>query len=83
MSQILDHLPTGYFSLSPDWVITYANPAAEAAHGSKVSDVIGKNVWELHPALVGTPFYNAYHRTMEDRTTNERPSTRSFAFSSK
>lgn len=71
MSQILDHLPTGYFSLSPEWIITYANPAAESALGSKASEVIGKNVWELHPALVGSSFYEAYHRTMKNRTTEK------------
>lgn len=70
-SQVLDHLPTGFFSVAPDWTITYANPSSESALAGKASEVIGKNVWELHPALIDSEFYHAYHRTMEHRTTEE------------
>ena len=70
-SQVLDQLPNGYFTVAPDWTVTYANHASEEALGFKSHDLIGKKLWDIHPALVNSQFYHAYLRTMEMRTTQE------------
>lgn len=68
---ILNRLSTGFFSLDRNWIFTYANPAATPALGLPPEEVIGKHVWELHPHLVNTEFYHAYHRSMNDRVVVE------------
>lgn len=70
-SQILDHLSTGFFSVDKNWVFNYANPASQSALGLPPSEVVGKNVWELHPQLVGSEFYHAYHKSMHERVVVE------------
>lgn len=70
-TQILDHLPTGFFSLDENWQITYVNKAAEPALGLPRAECLGKNVWELHPHLIGSEFFHAYHKSMKERVLVE------------
>ncbi len=70
-SQILEHLSTGFFSVDKNWNFTYSNPAAIPALGFPFSELKGKSVWEVHPDLVGTEFYHAYHKSMKDRVVVE------------
>jgi PAS domain S-box-containing protein len=64
---ILNHLSTGFFSVDRNWIFTYANPAATPALGLAPEEVIGKHIWQLHPHLVNSEFYHAYHRSMNER----------------
>lgn len=70
-SQILENLSAGFFSVDKNWNFTYANPASQTALGLPPEEVIGKHVWTLHPHLVNSEFYHAYHRSMNERVTVE------------
>ena len=70
-SKILDNLSIGFFSLDKNWNFTYSNPASITALGLPPDEVLGKNVWALHPQLVGSEFYHAYHRSMNERVVVE------------
>ena len=64
---ILNHLSTGFFSVDRHWNFTYANPASIPSIGLPLEEVIGKNLWEIHPHLRDTEFHSAYHRSMNER----------------
>lgn len=68
---ILDNLGNGFFSVNRDWIFTYSNPAATSALGLPPEEVVGKHVWTLHPHLVDSEFYHAYHRSMNERVVAE------------
>ncbi len=70
-TQILNNLATGFFSLDKNWNFTYSNPASVTALGLQPEEVLGKHVWTLHPQLVGSEFYHAYHRSMNERVVVE------------
>ncbi|MES2525602.1 MAG: PAS domain-containing sensor histidine kinase [Bdellovibrionota bacterium] len=70
-TQILDNLSAGFFSLDRNWIFTYANPASQTALGLPPSEIVGKHVWTLHPQLVNSEFYHAYHRSMNERVVVE------------
>lgn len=69
--EILNNLSTGFFSVDRNWIFTYSNPAATPALGLPPQEILGKHVWTVHPHLVGTEFYHAYHRSMNERVVVE------------
>jgi signal transduction histidine kinase len=66
LASVLETTSDGIFALGPDWRVTFINGrgAALLAAGH---DLIGQVVWEAFPEAVGGPFWQAYHRTMEER----------------
>lgn len=69
--QILDNLGTGFFSVDRNWIFTYSNPAATPSLGLSPEEALGKHVWSVHPQLVETEFYHAYHKSMNERVVAE------------
>ncbi|HYY41523.1 MAG TPA: PAS domain-containing protein, partial [Pyrinomonadaceae bacterium] len=58
-----------------EWHYTYVNErsltAAARKAGMTVAKLLGANIWERFPQLVGTPFYDAAHRAMREQTAAE------------
>jgi PAS domain S-box-containing protein len=60
-STILEGIADTFYSLDEQWRFTVVNPAAEKApFGRPASELLGKNIWELYPDLVGTAIYQHY-----------------------
>jgi PAS domain S-box-containing protein len=60
-SIILEGIADTYYSLDSQWRFTVVNPAAERApFGRPAAELLGKNIWELYPDLVGTRIYHHY-----------------------
>lgn len=64
VARALEAMPTAFFHLDPGWRFTYANPEAERLLGGIGSDVVGRVIWELFPATVGSDFETHYRRAV-------------------
>ncbi len=54
---ILESIDDGFMSLNSHWCFTYVNRAAESILRKKREDLLGKNIWEVFPEVVGTVFW--------------------------
>lgn len=64
---ILESIGDAFFHVDKDWVITYCNKQTEKVLGRKREELIGKNLWEQYPDVVGTGIYHQYHKAVETR----------------
>ncbi len=53
------------FVVDRDWSLTYVNGRFEEALKVTRAEVIGRQLWEVFPAAVGTAFEHAYRRALE------------------
>jgi diguanylate cyclase (GGDEF)-like protein/PAS domain S-box-containing protein len=53
-----------YVGVDADWRITYINAQAEARLGVSRDDVVGGDLWECFPDLLGTPIEEAYREAV-------------------
>ena len=67
LTSILENTTDAFFSLNHDWSFTYLNPEAERLLGKKRDDLIGREVWQEFPELLGTPIEENYRQVL---TTN-------------
>jgi PAS domain S-box-containing protein len=71
LADILEHTTDGYFTLDKDRRFTYVNPQFERIIRVKREAVIGKNIWVVFPAAVGTKFHKYYEAVIAERVTAE------------
>lgn len=62
---ILESIGDAFFHVNIDWVVTYCNKVTERVLNRKRDDIIGKNLWDQYPDVVGTRIYHLYHKAME------------------
>jgi two-component system, cell cycle sensor histidine kinase and response regulator CckA len=66
-ANILDLVPEAYVCLDNEFRYAFVNRAAEQLLGKDRADLLGNALWEVYPALVGTPFEEHYRRAMAER----------------
>ncbi|MEG4212802.1 PAS domain-containing protein [Microcoleus sp. S13_B4] len=64
---ILESIAEAFFSLDENWRFTYANRSAGVLLDRTLGDLIGKNLWEEYPGLMGNELAQAYWSAMRDR----------------
>ncbi|WP_299954054.1 SpoIIE family protein phosphatase [uncultured Modestobacter sp.] len=64
-AQALESMAVGFAALDADWVFTHVNREAERITGSSRADLLGRTIWEVFPATVGTDFEAHYRRAAE------------------
>ncbi|WP_293776437.1 PAS domain S-box protein [uncultured Oxalicibacterium sp.] len=64
---VLACISDGFLSLDANWHVTYLNRRAEQILGYPADRVLGKQVWEILPGLIGSDFEMIYHRAMRER----------------
>ena len=64
VERILGSITDAFTVMDHEWTITYMNERAAAMVGGKPSDFTGRNLWEALPAMVGSPFEEAYRRAL-------------------
>lgn len=69
VNSVIEGITDGFFALNKDWEYVYINKHHIMPGGKKAADVLGKNMWELFPEIVGTDVYYEFHRAMEERAT--------------
>lgn len=62
---VYERIADAVFALDRNWNYTYLNEQATKSHGVPAEMLLGKNIWEVHPYLIGKSFYNALHEAMD------------------
>lgn len=64
-TQLIDRLTDGFIRLDKNWVYKYANKKIGEMTHYDPEYLVGKNVWSLFPAAVGSATYQVMHEVME------------------
>jgi len=64
---ILESIGEAFFALDENWRFTYVNQFAEKLLDRLPGDLIGKNLWEEYPGVIGSEFEPIYWSAMRDR----------------
>lgn len=67
LSTTLESITDAFFTLDSQWCFTYLNPQAERILRQPRAQLLGRNVWEAFPDLVGTPAHGHYLRAMQNQ----------------
>ncbi len=65
--EILESITEGFFTLDRKWCFGYVNAEAHRILGVELGSLTRRVIWEVYPGLEGTPFWNCYHQTMDER----------------
>ena len=65
---ILSSIPDVFMTVNANWEFTYVNPATAVFFSRSREQLIGKQVWEIHPELVDTIFHDTYNQVMREQT---------------
>ena len=69
LSDTLENISDGFFTLDRDWRFTYVNSQAARWLNRLPEEVIGNNVWDEFPESAGSLFEQEYRRCAADRVT--------------
>lgn len=64
---LLESIGEGLFVLDPGWRVAYVNAAAERITGTWRATIVGREIWDVFPTLVGSPVEAAWRTTMLER----------------
>jgi len=64
-AELVEDLPTAFFSLSRRWRFTYVNAEAERVLGRSREELLGGDIWDLYPAALGNAFETHYRGAMD------------------
>jgi len=67
--ETIENMNEGFFTLDHEWRYTYVNTEATKLWRTNRGELIGKCLWDVAPAAVGTIFDREYHRAVRERTT--------------
>jgi len=71
LETVLNRISDGVVSLDNDWRYTFLNDAAVATHPSGKKETLGKVIWDIHPEMKGTIFWDKYHEAMLKKSVVE------------
>ncbi len=67
LNDILTSLGDGLMAVDRQWNLIYVNEAATQVAGRPAEELVGRNLWETWPGLLGTPIEGVYRQAMERR----------------
>lgn len=67
LTQTLENVQELSYSLDHQWKFLWISDTAAARYGKKREEMIGRDIWEMFPALIGTTFEENYRAAMEQR----------------
>jgi PAS domain S-box-containing protein len=71
LETVFNRISDGVVSVDNNWRYTFLNDAAMATHPLSRKETIGKIIWEVHPGMQGTIFWDKYHEAMRERKVIE------------
>jgi two-component system cell cycle sensor histidine kinase/response regulator CckA len=71
MTNILEKTTDGFFAVDSEWKLTYLNAEAETMVARKREEVLGRNLWEQFPSLIGSIFQANYEKVMAEHIAIE------------
>ena len=67
LRSILEKITAAYVEFDPGWRYVYVNSAAARMLDRAPEELIGKNLWEVFPELIGTMTDQEFHRAERER----------------
>ena len=61
---VLNRINDAVISVDAEWRYTFINDAALATHSLGRAETLGKVLWDVHPEMKGTLFWDKYHEAM-------------------
>ena len=68
---VLNRISDAMISLDNEWRYTFINDAAMTDHPVSKEATIGKIIWDIHPEMRDTIFWEKYHQAMNERKAVE------------
>lgn len=65
LNHVFDRITDAFIALDHEWNYTYVNEKAAELHGLNVEELLGKNIWDLHPDLKGGDFHLALQEAQQ------------------
>src|SRR5258708_4667464 len=62
--KVLENMDKGFAVLNHEWCFIYINLYTEQLIGLDKVDILGKNIWQIFPDIIGNNFYNNFHKAM-------------------
>jgi len=62
---VFNRINDAMVSIDTDWRYTFLNEAALATHPLGRNETIGKVIWDVHPEMKDTIFWDKYHHAMQ------------------
>jgi len=75
MTAILENTTDGFFAVDASWKFTYLNPEAQKLLGRKGAELLGTELWQQFPELLGSPFESNFRRVVAEQTIMEFEAT--------
>jgi PAS domain S-box-containing protein len=69
ITNILESITDGFFSVDHEWKVTYWNKEAERLLQKKRSEILGQNLWSQFADAMSLQFYTEYHRAVSEKTS--------------
>lgn len=66
MKSILENTTDSFFAVDHEWNFTYLNAEAEALIRCNRNELLGQNLWQRFPQLIGTAFETGYRKVMTE-----------------
>ena len=63
--RVLDAMPAGFYSLTPDWRFAHVNTEAERLLGRGREELLGQVIWDALPAALSSEFEDSYRRAAD------------------
>jgi PAS domain S-box-containing protein len=71
LETVLNRISDGVVSVDNDWRYTFLNDAAMATHPLSKEETLGKVIWDVHPGMKGTIFWDKYHEALHENKVVE------------
>ncbi|MEP7265276.1 MAG: PAS domain S-box protein [Bacteroidota bacterium] len=71
LENVFNRINDAVVSVNNDWRYTFLNDAALATHPGGKETTLGKVIWDIHPEMNGTIFWEKYHEAMDTRKVVE------------
>jgi PAS domain S-box-containing protein len=71
LANILENTTDGFFAVDSEWKLTHFNVEAEVLLARKRDELLGANLWEKFPELVGSVFEANYRKVVAEQAPVE------------
>ncbi|HEY9873640.1 MAG TPA: response regulator, partial [Candidatus Obscuribacterales bacterium] len=68
LETVLAGIQDQFYVLDREWRYSFVNDRVAEVVGIPKEELLGKNIWEMFPDLVGSEFYTQVHRTQTEQT---------------
>ena len=67
ISKIIESITDGFFTVDEQWRFTYVNQKAEQILQRDRTELLGQNVWEVFPEIVGSTLEREFHNAINQQ----------------